>query len=551
MVGWGRREEGGVVVQVRLFGGVGATTDAGDPVDVGPAKCQLVLAALALEPGVAVPVLRLVELVWGDDAPRTAERTLQSYVARIRRGLGAESIVRIGAAYRLDLDPGQVDVARFEARLGDDDVGAALAEWTGAPLAGLEAPGLTPAMDRLRESWLAATEADLETRMDRDPASVIGPLTELSATHPYREGLWALLMTALYRADRQADALAAYRRARGVLVDELGVEPGPRLRELEALILDQDDGLGGRPAVPESPPPADRRREIDAVPLPRLGGRVIGRARQLADVDRALARSRLVTLTGPGGVGKTTLALAVAHQRAGSENAVRFVDLSAAAKDGDVARAVVDAIGTLVPTGPDLVETATTAVAGIGPVLLVLDNCEQVIDGTATLVIALVDRCPEAAVLLTSREPLALVDEQVVVVPSLDAGAAVELFLDRASTAGAADGSSADIARLCERLDGLPLAVELAAARARTLTPSQLLERLDGDLRVLDGRTRGRPARHRTLRASVEWSYDLLEPDERTVFERLSVFPASFDLQAVEAVVADDGWSAVAVDGLL
>ncbi len=539
------------MVQVRLFGGVGATTDAGDPVDVGPAKCQLVLAALALEPGVAVPVLRLVELVWGDDAPRTAERTLQSYVARIRRGLGAESIVRIGAAYRLDLDPGQVDVARFEARLGDDDVGAALAEWTGAPLAGLEAPGLTPAMDRLRESWLAATEADLETRMDRDPASVIGPLTELSATHPYREGLWALLMTALYRADRQADALAAYRRARGVLVDELGVEPGPRLRELEALILDQDDGLGGRPAVPESPPPADRRREIDAVPLPRLGGRVIGRARQLADVDRALARSRLVTLTGPGGVGKTTLALAVAHQRAGSENAVRFVDLSAAAKDGDVARAVVDAIGTLVPTGPDLVETATTAVAGIGPVLLVLDNCEQVIDGTATLVIALVDRCPEAAVLLTSREPLALVDEQVVVVPSLDAGAAVELFLDRASTAGAADGSSADIARLCERLDGLPLAVELAAARARTLTPSQLLERLDGDLRVLDGRTRGRPARHRTLRASVEWSYDLLEPDERTVFERLSVFPASFDLQAVEAVVADDGWSAVAVDGLL
>ena len=542
------------MVQVRLFGGVGAMTDAGDPVDVGPAKCQLVLAALALEPGVAVPVPRLVELVWGDDAPRTAERTLQSYVARIRRGLGAESIVRTGAAYRLDLDPGQVDVARFEARLGDGDVGAALAEWTGAPLAGLEAPGLTPSVDRLSESWLAVTEADLENRMDRDPASVIGPLTELSATHPYREGLWALLMTALYRADRQADALAAYRRARRILVDELGIEPGARLRELEALVLDQDDGLGGRPATAasETPPATDRRREIEAVPLPRLGGRVIGRERQLAAMEDALARSRLVTLTGPGGVGKTTLALAVAHQRSGSGHAVYFVDLSASTKHGDVARAVIDAIGTVVPEGTDLVAVATTAVVGVGPVLIVLDNCEQVVDGTATLVTALLDRCPEASVLLTSREPLGLVDERVVVVPPLDTGAAVDLFLDRAAgAAGATNQGSADIARLCERLEGVPLAIELAAARARTLTPSQLLERLDRDLRVLDARTRGRPARHRTLRASVEWSYDLLEPDERTVFERLSVFPGNFDLQAVEAIVTDDEWSPVELDDLL
>ena len=303
MVGWGPTR-GGVVVQVRLFGGVGATTDAGDPVDIGPAKCQLVLAALALEPGVAVPVPRLVELVWGDDAPRTAERTLQSYVARIRRGLGTESIVRAGAAYRLDLDPGQVDVARFEAHVGNGETAAALAEWTGAPLAGLEAPGLRPAVDRLYEVWLAATEADLGSRLERDPASVIGPLTELSATHPYREGLWALLMTALYRTGRQADALAAYRRARAILVDELGVEPGPRLRELEGLVLDQHEDLDGRPASTpaRAARPGARRGGRRAAAPARYRGRRPGapagrrgpcpRREPARDVDRAGRRGQ-------------------------------------------------------------------------------------------------------------------------------------------------------------------------------------------------------------------------------------------------------------------
>ena len=539
------------MVQVRLFGGVGATTDAGDPVDVGPAKCQLVLAALALEPGVAVPVPRLVELVWGDDAPRTAERTLQSYVARIRRGLGAESIVRAGAAYRLDLDPGQVDVARFEANVHDGETAAALAEWTGAPLAGLEAPGLRPAVDRLHEVWLAATEADLGSRLERDPASVIGPLTELSATHPYREGLWALLMTALYRTDRQADVLAAYRRARAILVDELGVEPGPRLRELEALVLDQHEDLDGRPA---SFPPSRRPGRTSRWTPRRCRGSarsVVGRERQLADVDRALARSRLVTLTGPGGVGKTTLATVVAHARAGSGQAVRFVDLSVVTRNADVPRAVVDAVGA---------SSDRTRRAG----------------GRGRRRRRARSRAPGPRQRRAGRRrhghagdrgvgPLPggrrAADQPGAARPGRRAGRGRGAPRHRRrrsrSSSTAHRGPPAPtrdrpaIATLCERLDGVPLAIELAAARARTMTPAQLLERLDGDLAVLDARTRGRPARHRTLRASVEWSHGLLEPDERVVFQRLSVFPGRFDLRAAETVVADDALSTTDVDDLL
>lgn len=201
-------------VQLCLLGGVSALTEAGEPVEVGPAKCQTVLAALAFSIGSAVPVSRLVDLVWGEDPPRTAERTLQSYITRLRRALGADSIARSGAAYRLDLPANAVDTARFQRHLDNGDVEAALAEWAGVPLAGLDAPGLTASVDALMERWLTATESDLEHKVDTDPAATISSLTQLTAIHPFREGLWALLMTALYRIDRQADALSAYRSAR-------------------------------------------------------------------------------------------------------------------------------------------------------------------------------------------------------------------------------------------------------------------------------------------------------------------------------------------------
>ena len=243
------------VVQIRLLGGVDAASDDGDPIDIGPAKSQALLAALALSAGSAVPVSRLVDLVWGQDPPRTAEKTLQSYVTRLRKGLGPDSIERTGSAYRLVVDPDSVDVTRFQAHFRAGDLEAALKEWTGPPLGGLDAPGLSGAVEGLVEQWLGAIEADLSRIVDRDPARAIAELTELTAQHPFREGLWALLMTALYREGRQADALGAYQRAREHLVEELGVEPGPRLRELETLILGQDDRLHAPTRMTESSAP--------------------------------------------------------------------------------------------------------------------------------------------------------------------------------------------------------------------------------------------------------------------------------------------------------
>src|SRR6478736_7119742 len=233
------------VVRIGLFGGVSASTDGGEPLDIGPAKCQSVLAVLALSAGSAVPVTRLVDLVWGDQPPRTAEKTLQSYVVRLRTGLGADSIIRTGAAYRLAVPVDAVDVARFRRHLDSGATEAALVEWTGTPLAGLGAHGLTPIVNGLVEQWLGAVETDLARRVETDAAGVIGPLTELTADYPFREGLWSLLMTALYRVGRQADALAAFQRAREHLVEQLGVEPGPQLMEVESRILDHDERLRG------------------------------------------------------------------------------------------------------------------------------------------------------------------------------------------------------------------------------------------------------------------------------------------------------------------
>jgi hypothetical protein len=202
------------VVRIRLFGGVSAATDGGEPLGVGSARSQAVLAVLALSPGSAVPVSRLVDHVWGEAAPATAEKTLQWHVARLRKGLGLNAIVRTGAAYRLDVERDAVDVARFQQHVAAGDVDAALLEWTGTPLAGLDVPGLAATVDGLVEQWLGAVEVDLARRIDTDPQTAIGPLTEFSASYPFREGIWALLITALYRS--AARAMRSRRTARHV-----------------------------------------------------------------------------------------------------------------------------------------------------------------------------------------------------------------------------------------------------------------------------------------------------------------------------------------------
>ncbi|HSL56701.1 MAG TPA: BTAD domain-containing putative transcriptional regulator, partial [Acidimicrobiales bacterium] len=544
------------MVEVRLFGGVSAVVD-GDPIDVGPAKARALLAVLALSPGAAVPVSRLVEVLWGDDPPRTAEKTVQTYATAVRKALGPSSLTRVGSAYRLEVAPGAVDVVRFERLLSGGDIGAALEQWTAMPLAGLDAPGLGPVVDALVERRLVAVEADLERRVDDDPAAAVPALTELTATHPFREGLWALLMTALYRVGRQADALAAYRTARRHLVDELGVEPGPRLRELEAAILAQDAALAAERTGPGRGAGVGSAAGPAGVGhLPRRDVPLVAREAALDQVAEALDRCPLLTLVGPGGIGKTSLAVAAAQRFAPSvEGEAWLVELDQIATSAEVPRAVAAVVR--VPEGPG--QTVTQAlITGLADrrALVVLDNCEHVIDGAAELARAVSAACPGVTVLATSRERLGIVGEQVVSVAPLPVAGAAELFAERARAIDPSfelEGCRSEVEQICERVDGLPLAVELAAARIATLAPADLLARLDDRLRLLGGTRPAGGDRHRSLRATIEWSHDLLAPDEQVVLRRLSVFAGRFDLAAAEAVVADpDGpLDEVAVDEAL
>jgi predicted ATPase/DNA-binding SARP family transcriptional activator len=540
------------VVRIHLFGAVGAITDDGHPVDIGSGRSQAVLAALALSPGAPVPVSRLVELVWGDAPPRTAEKTLQWHISQLRKGLGPDLIVRAGVAYRLDVRPDAVDVARFQRYLREGDYSAALAEWTAPPLAGIDAPGLTATVDGLTEQWLGAVEVDLQTRIASDSQAVIGPLTELAQRHPFREGLWALLMTALYRVGRQGDALEAFRQARHNLVEQLGVEPGPRLRELEAQILTHDERLSDRLLPPQATvDDSTTHGERKVGNLPHRTGRLIGRDEDLRVIDDALAASPVATLVGPGGMGKTRLALAAARVAAGNRGwAGWLVELAEIRSSSEVPRAVADALGVTQRAGQSLTQSVMTALRS-RPAVLLIDNCEHVIEGAAELIHAIVTGTP-ARVLATSRERLGVDDELVLVLGPLDSAAGAELFHTRALAADRTYDPHLyqdEVDDICRRLDGIPLAIELAAARARSHLPADLVARLDDRLRVTGERRTGVP-RHRTLRAAMQWSYDLLAPAEQTLFQLLSVFNGSFDLTAAEAVT-DEALTLLDVDAIL
>ncbi|GAA4190969.1 BTAD domain-containing putative transcriptional regulator [Streptosporangium oxazolinicum] len=503
------------MVRIRLLGGVTAETDDGDPIDVGAARTRTLLAALALSPGVPVPVARLIEQVWADAPPRTVAKTLQWHVARLRAALGHAAIGRAGAAYRLDLPAEAVDVGRFRAHLRDGDAEAALAEWTGDPLAGVDAPGLASAVHGLVEERLGALESALEHQVDRDPHRAATTLTGLVARHPLREGLWALLMTALTRSGRRADALATYRRARRHLVAELGIEPGPRLRDLEARILREEEPREGN--------------------LPSRLSPLIGRDDALAAVAGALAGSPVVTLVGPGGIGKTRLALAAALRTGG---AAWFLDLSEITDAADVPRVAAGTLGVAQRPGHGLTESVVAALAS-RTALLVVDNCEHVPDGAAGFVQAVARGCPHVRVLATSRERLAVDGEQVVAVDPLAPGAAAELFHTRASATDLGYdrlAHAADVADLCRHLDGIPLAIELAAARVRSHRPRDLLARPG----AATGERRTGAPRHRSLHAALAWSHDLLTDAERVTLRDLSVFRGPFPLAAAAAVTGDD-----------
>jgi predicted ATPase/DNA-binding SARP family transcriptional activator len=548
-------------MDVRLFGQLEAVVDSA-PVPIRGTKQRALLALLALHRGEPVSADRLIDALWGDGQAAHPANALQAQVGQLRRTLGAAAIVTAEAGYALDIGPGEVDIVRFEQlvangrRLAEEGemalasaaLGEALGLRRGEPLAEFAYAGFADAeRAHLDELTLVAIEsraaADLALGRHGGLAS---ELEVLARQHPLRERLWELLILALYRAGRQAEALRAHAEVRDRLAGELGIDPGPALRELQARILAQDPSLAAASTAqvrPVAPPTA-------AGNLPERLSSFVGRDAELEQLRDAVRSSRLVTLTGPGGTGKTRLAVeAAAALRDEHRDGAWLVELASVAEPDGVGPAVAGALGA-VASAPGSPQPAGSAVQLIArhlagwSLVVVLDNCEHVIGEAAALADTLAGAVPGLRLVATSREALGVPGEILVPVGGLAPAAAVELFVGRARAVQPgfrADGPAAGVIEdICRRLDGLPLAIELAAARLRALPLAILAERLDDRFRLLTGGVRTALPRQQTLRAVVDWSYDLLFEDERRLFARLAVFTGGCELAAVEAVCADE-----------
>ena len=518
---------------VRILGPVDVVDDCGGVLAIGSRSQRLVLAALACQRGDAVRADRLADALWGDEPPPTAAQSLRTYVSRLRRLLG-DTVTIHPDGYAL---AAEVDAVRFEgllagaasrggrAALGPLD--EALALWRGPAFGDLaEIEILRGAALRLDELRLAAREARVPALTAAGHAAeAVAAGEELVAEHPLREGAWAALVEALAGADRVAEALRAYQRAAEALADA-GLEPSQRLRQTEARVLT------------ESAPKLEQRA------LPVATSSLVGRADDLDALAQLLATSRVVTLTGPGGVGKTRLATElVARVGPAHEWGARLVELSRVLDPAAVAQTVVDGLGLVVDSGSP---EAALRRAGTLDVLVVLDNCEHVVDAAARVALLLVSGGERITVLTTSREALGVDGEHIWPVHPLQVGGvgspAFDLFVRRARAARPdlrVSGDKADaVKRIVARLDGLPLAIEMAAARATTLPLPELAAMLEDRLDILSARRRPGEARHRTLAAVVEWSEDLLDEDDRTLFADLSVFPGLAEVDDIAAVTA-------------
>jgi predicted ATPase/DNA-binding SARP family transcriptional activator len=527
------------------------------------------LALLLLSANEVVSADRLIDELWGEEAPHSGRTALQVRVSQLRKALGDAGgrIATRAPGYLLRVDRDELDLYRFE-RLVSEAEGAEPAEtaaklsealdlWRGPPLVDLSYVSFAqPAIRRLEEMRLAAVEkrVDAELELGRE-AELVGELETLVEEHPLRERFRAQLMLALYRCGRQADALATYGDARRVLVEQLALEPSPPLRQLHQAILRHEAALELAPSLaPESGPRLAPRQDHN-VPhnLPTQVSSFVGRDRQLDELRQLLSRARMVTLTGGGGVGKTRLALQLAASMlAGSSDGVWFVDLAPLTDATLVPAQLASVLGVPQQPGRSLLESLIGA-CGDRQLLVILDNCEHVIDETANVADQLVRGCPRMSILATSREPLGIEGEHLYGVPSLSvppAGAdpkglltcdAVRLFTDRArqqcSDFSVDPQNAPTVANLCRRLDGIPFAIELAAARLRMLPLDEIENRLDQRFQLLTGGHRITPPRQQTLRALMDWSYDLLNPEEQETLERLSVFPGGFDLHSAEEVV--------------
>ncbi|GGM55365.1 BTAD domain-containing putative transcriptional regulator [Dactylosporangium sucinum] len=528
----------GTGVVFRLLGPVEVDPPAALAPSVRPLLARLVLAA-----GRVVSVDTLTDALWGEDLPADAANALQIRVSKLRRALGpaGDLLVTRAPGYRLAVPPEAVDVHRFEAavagaraaRDAGDAAGAlrgieaALAWWRGPALADAgDAEWVGRERHRLEELRLAAVEDRLELLLETGrPADAVADLERLGAEHPLRERPVRLLMLALYRSGRQADALDVHQALRRRLADELGLDPSPELRALAEAILRRQ--VPGGPSEPALAP-------VTAPALPARVTSLVGRDDDLTTVLDQLRTARVVTLTGPGGVGKTTLALEAARRAGGDVRLVRLAPLPAGA---DAAGAVAQQLG--VPSDGAAADAAAAHLAA-APALLVLDNCEHVVDSAAALVDHLVHACPRVRVLATSREALAVAGEVQVAVAPLAVPDATRLFVDRARAVRPAfaldDDTAPAVEAVCRQLDGIPLAIELAAARVKALPPAEIAARLHDRFALLTGGPRTAEARHRTLRAVLDWSHDLLPEPERTLLRRLAVFRGGWTLPAAEDV---------------
>ncbi|MEU3287095.1 BTAD domain-containing putative transcriptional regulator [Streptomyces longwoodensis] len=528
-----------------ILGPVEIRTADGTPVDPGGPRPRALLTLLLLDAGRTVAAERLTDGLYGAEPPAGAANALQSQISRLRRRLSPHAEIEATPhGYRLAVPPEQVDAHQFErlveqgrrartvgapSRAADDPARAAallrdaLVLWRGPALPDL--PDAHAERARLTELRLAAVQDRIEADLALGGGPELVPeLRALLAEQPLGERLYGLLMRALHAGGRPAEALAVYEEARRVLAEELGADPSP---ELAALHLDLLRGTpaGSRPRLP--------------VPLTRF----VGREAELARIDGALRAARLVTLTGPGGAGKTRLAVEAARARteAGGDGAgtdVCLVELAPLTDGARISYAVLTALGVREGFRPPVADTTDRLLAALEDraLLLVLDNCEHLVEDAARLCALLLASCPGVRVLATSRESLGITGEVLVPVPPLPPEPAVALFTDRARAVRPDFAGHARVTGICAALDGLPLAIELAAARLRTLTPDELADRLDDRFRLLSRGDRSKAPRHRTLRAVVGWSWDLLEDEERELAARLTVFAGGADLAAVEAV---------------
>ncbi|HEY7207946.1 MAG TPA: BTAD domain-containing putative transcriptional regulator [Gaiellaceae bacterium] len=526
-------------IELRLLGPLEVQRDGELLPDLGRRERAL-LELLALRAGETVPRDRLVDELWGEQPPASAANALQVYVSHLRKALGRDLVAMRGGGYVLALDTGQVDALRFESlasagrrhleRREHAAAARVLAEalglWRGPALAdAVDTPSLAAESARLHGIRLEAEQdrIDAELALGRH-SEVVPTVASLVAEHPLDERLRAQLMLALYRSGRQADALAAYRDARETLVEELGIEPGAALRELEQAILRQDAEL--------DLPRLDAPRRLPPPPSPLVGRR--------SELEQGLSTlrggARLVTLTGPGGIGKTRLGLELGHLLADEfAGGAVFVGLDSVGDAGRFEATVAAAAGVEPerPLAPQLADAS---------LLLLLDNLEHLPEASPRIA-ELLGAAPELCVIATSRSPLRLAAEQVLPIPPMEPDDAAELFVGRARSAlpsFAPEEFEDAIDGICERLEGLPLALELAAVRVPLLSPPELLERLTSRLSALGSGPLDAPTRQQTIRGAIDWSCELLSFDERRLFAQLAVFAGGATIEAAASVAGED-----------